>query len=245
MQTTNIRNLYHLSSHKIVLFVFLILCATPHFSFGQDAIRKHDAKKNGNGYSYGIHLALTNQNFRIERSTALLNSENILAVDGKTEPGVSIGIIGALHPSERSEIRATALVNFNNQNLVYTVVDEEKQVLFQGSSTAFELPVHYKYKSKGYGNFRMFALGGGRFRTNFSAYENKDVNASTLQLSRNDVLFDLGAGAEIHFPFFTLSPTLTVSQGFRNQRQPNEELEFATVLSGLYSRVYTLSFNIE
>ncbi len=91
----------------------------------------------------------------------------------------------------------------------------------------------------------MFLLGGGKYRTNFNADKSFDEHSETVQLNKDDFMFELGAGAEIHFAYFTFAPTFTVSQGFMNQRVQNENSEYAKVLSGAYSRVYSIGFNIE
>ncbi len=246
MQTTNIWNMYHLSSKKVIhFFLAFILIGIGTTSSAQDYIRQHDEKRAENGFSYGIHLGVIDHNFRIERSATFLNQTHIRAIEGHSEPGVAIGIIGALHPSERLEIRATPSIAFNDEDLLYTIEDLEYKAIYQGSSTAFEIPMHLKYKSKPYGNFRMFLIGGGRFRTNFSADKKPDETSTTVQLAKTDLMFDIGAGAEIHFSYFTLAPTFTISQGFKNQRVRNDNSPYTEVLSGIYSRVYSIGFNIE
>ncbi len=105
MQTTNLWNLYHLSSKKVILSLLFLVVGTT-LASAQEHIRRHDNKKAQNGYSYGIHIGMTQHNFRLERSSHFLDQEDIQAIEGNNEPGVSIGIIGVLHPSERVELRA-------------------------------------------------------------------------------------------------------------------------------------------
>lgn len=242
MSTTNIWNLYNISSKKIVSLVVIILFAQ--LSFGQSNIQKHDQKRENNGYSYGIHLGFTQHNFRVEHSDSFLNQDAILGVEGNDQTGISIGIIGALHPSEKVEIRAIPALNFGEQSLAFTIDGLEQQALFSGSATVFELPVQFKYKSEPYKDFRMFAIGGGMYRNNVSASKNVDEDLQTILLETSDVGIEIGGGAEFHFPYFVLAPQLTITQGFSNQNRA-QNTAFSNAIGSLNSRIYSLSINIE
>lgn len=242
MQTTNFWNLYHLSSKKIILTTILMVMAGS--LFAQNNIVKHDAKREKNGYSYGIHLGVTQHNFRVEHSDSFLNQNDILGVEGDSQTGIAIGIIGALHPSEDFEVRAIPTINFGNQNLLYTLPDLDKKAQHQGESTIFELPVQLKYKSQPYKDFRMFLIGGGMFRNNFSASKNEEDDLQTVIYNQTDYAVEFGGGMEFHFPYFVLAPELTITQGFGNQLKSQNTI-YSNVIGSLNSRVYSLSINIE
>jgi len=234
--------LYHLSSQKVIaLGVFLFIAAT---SFAQGNIEKHDRKRENNKYSYGIHLGFTQHNFRIEHSDSFLDQDDILGIEGTHEPGVAIGIIGALHPFSDLEIRAIPTLNFGNQNIVYYVSELEQPAEYKGESTVFELPLQLKYKSDPYKDFRMFVLGGGTYRNNFSANKNVEEDLNTVLLDKSDIAIEFGAGAEFHFPFFVLAPEITISQGLNNQIQ-QQNTPFSNSISSLNSRIYSFTINLE
>lgn len=244
MQATKLWNLYNLSSKKVILSVlFLFVCFTLQAQFN---IKKHDNRNRARGYSYGIHLAFNQHNFRVEHSENFLEQGQVMSIEGHKDMGVEVGIIGALHPHENIEIRAIPGINFGNRNVVYyeTFAEEPTQVKLE--NTMFDLPLQLKYKSKPYKDFRMFVVGGGKLRANLNYKEASENPAEDpLRLSKGDFMMELGAGAEFHFPLFTLAPELKISQGFQNQRVQNEAHVFSNTLSALYSRLYTLSINIE
>lgn len=245
MQTTNIRNLYHLPSKKIILltafFMFTCLC------FGQHNIEKHDGRNNERKYSYGIHLAMNQHNFRVEHSNQFLNQQEITGIEGVNNLGMELGLIGILHPIDWLEVRAVPALVFGNRDLnYYDTTADENPVTVTNETTMFDIPLYLKYKSKPYKDFRMFVIGGAKYRANLSYKEASDNPAQeALRLSKSDVLGELGFGAEFHFPLFTLAPEFKVSQGFMNQREPNGAHPYSRNLSALYTRIYSLSINIE
>ena len=245
MQTSNFWNLYHLPSQKIILFFIVIMSSFSGMS--QYNIEQHDGKNKARKYSYGIHLGFNQHNFRVEHSDNFLNQQEITGIEGENNLGLEIGLIGILHPKEWLEVRTVPAIAFGRKDVVfYDTTQEEFPATVNNDATMFDIPLYVKYKSKPYKDFRMFIIGGGKYRTNLSYREESDNPAEEqLRLSKKDAMAELGFGAEFHFPLFTLAPELKVSQGFINQREQNDANAYSRNLSGLYSRLYSLSINIE
>lgn len=243
MQTTNARNLYHIHCKAIIAALFFLV---PFMSHSQFNIKKHDERNQSRKYSYGIHLGMARHNFRVDHSTVFTNgTTNVLAIEGSNDTGIEVGLIGSLHPGEHFEIRTMPGITFGNRSVQY-YFPNDSTLLEDLESTMFDFPLHLKYKSKPYNDLRMYVVGGGRFRTNMSLEAPSDDAASEpLRLTESDLMVEIGAGVELHFPLFTLSPELKISQGILNQRVQNDANPLVSTMNGLYSRVYTLSFNIE
>lgn len=216
-------------------------------SSGQYNIQQHDDKNNARKYSYGIHLGFNQHNFRVEHSQEFLNQQEILGIEGVNNAAIEVGLIGILHPKEWLELRTVPAIVFGNRDLAYyDTTEEESPFVVTNETTSFDIPLYVKYKSKPYQDFRMFVIAGGKYRANLSYKEASNNPAEELlRLSKKDALAELGFGAEFHFPLFTLAPELKVSQGFLNQREQNDANAYSRNLSGLYSRLYSLSINIE
>lgn len=243
MLPTNFWNLYNISSKKIgALTAFLLIFFS---ASAQYNIKEHDQKKAAKKYSFGIHLGATQHTYRVEHSQRFLEQNNILSVEGDKSTGIDVGLIGALHPIEPLELRIIPSINFGDRNVTYGFRDAEAPSVQKLEATNFQFPIQLKYKSKPYKDMRGFVIVGGSFTSDLSSNKDERNDVTSLKLEQNNAFGELGAGFEFHFPLFTLAPELKVSQGFLNQRVQNEELDLSRVLSGLYSRVYTLSINIE
>ena len=246
MQATNFWNLYYLSSKKIMnLLCLLVLAGVANAQYN---IQKHDRRNEQRGYSYGIHLGASQHNFRVEHSDKFLEQTPIQSIEGSNDLGLEVGIIGALHPFDNLEVRALPTIAFGDRSLNYYDLAGESDYPNEVNveSTMFDIPLQVKYKSKPYKDFRMFVVGGGKYRMNLSYKEEGESAAEdALRYSKSDMMGELGLGAEFHFPLFTLAPELKVSQGFLNQRIQNDNHPYSANLSALYSRMYTFSINIE
>ena len=245
MQTSNFRNLYHLSSKKIAVFLVLFFMSIA--AHAQYNVQHHDGKNNTRKYSYGIHLGVSQHNFRVEHSSEFLNQTAIESIEGDNDLGLEIGLIGILHPWEDIEVRAIPTISFGDRSVnYYDLSNEEYPFKVKPENTMFDIPLLVKYKSEPYKDFRMFVIGGGKYRWNLSHKEApENTEEDYLRLKSSDVMAELGFGAEFHFPLFTLAPELKVSQGFGNQIEKDNMNAYSTTIDGLYSRVYTLSINIE
>jgi len=243
MLPTNFWNLYNISSKKIAaLAVFMFAFVSVNAQYN---IKEHDAKRASKGYSFGIHLGATQHAYRVEHSERFLEQSDILTVEGDKSTGIDVGLIGVLHPIEELEIRVIPGINFGDKNITYGFAGVAEPEIQKLESTVFQLPLQLKYKSKPYKDMRGFFIAGGTFASDLASNKDERNDVNSVKLESANVFGELGAGFEFHFPLFTLAPELKVSQGFLNQRVENDALDLSRVLSGLYSRVYTLSINIE
>ncbi|MBX2845017.1 MAG: PorT family protein [Saprospiraceae bacterium] len=235
--------MYYLSSKKIIALV--VLCCTVSAAFGQYNIKEHDAKKQEKKYSFGIHLGAASHTYRVEHSARFLEQNEILTAEGDNSLGIDVGLIGVLHPTKDFELRILPGINFGDRNVTYNLASEEEPLSQNLETTVFQIPLQVKYKSKPYKDMRGFVIVGGNLMYDLTSNKEQRLDPTVVKIEDTNLLGEIGAGFEFHFPLFTLAPEIKVSQGFLNQRVQNDDLNLSAVLSGLYSRVYTFSLNIE
>ncbi len=243
MQKTIIRCLHHIYSLKVILTI--ILASVGQLVFSQLNINTHDDKRESRGYHFGIHLAAGQHTFKIDHNSFFLAQNDILSVEGDKDIGIDIGLIGAIHPFKNTEVRVLPTLNFGTKNITYTFANQDEPNLQDLETVNFEIPLHFKYKSKPYKDMRMFVIGGGKYGIDLSSNKDERNLENVVKLEKGNAFLELGAGAEFHFPLFVLSPEIKVSHGFLNQHVNDPDLNLSAVLAGLYSRVYTFSINIE
>ena len=235
--------MHNISGKKIATLIPLLLIWLPFY--GQYNIKTHDEKHERKKYHFGIHLGFSQHTFKVKHADAFLQQSEILSVESKKSLGFGVGLVGALHLLDNTEFRIVPAINFGTKNLTYGLDSTTDPLVQDQESVTLGFPLHFKYKSKPYKEFRMYAFAGGRMTIDLASNKKERQADDVVKFEKSEGFVELGAGAEIHFPLFTLSPELKISQSLRNQHVPNDALNLSNVINTLNSRCYLLSINIE
>ena len=91
----------------------------------------------------------------------------------------------------------------------------------------------------------MFVLGGIRYDFDLSAKSSRRNADDQILLQTHDVSFETGFGFQFYLPYVILSPEFKVSHGLINRKFPNENLIYSRAIDKLFSRMFTISINLE
>lgn len=243
LQTINTRNLRYLHRIQIVFISLLFAVGL----FGQN-VNKKGANFNrfkAKPVYYGITFGLNNTGYKVFKSGDFLLNDSISIVDGSSSPGFDVHVIANLKIGEYFDFRFLPGVSFTEQKLDFykfnsTIVDSRK---FE--SVNVELPFHVRYKSEPYKDFRVFIVGGVKYKYDVASNARAALDQSIIRIAPNDFQFEIGAGFQLFFPFFIFSPEFKFSQGLQNSLIFDDSVPESSVIQKVLSRTFTISVHLE
>ncbi|MEM9525312.1 MAG: outer membrane beta-barrel protein [Bacteroidota bacterium] len=195
---------------------------------------------------FGLTLGFNSSRYTPFRSEEFLFSDTIVAVKSLNGPGFNLNMIANLKIGKYFDFRFLPGFSFAERRLNYTQ-NSRRTIETQESvqSVFVELPFHFRYKSAPYKDKRLFLVAGVKYSFDVASESRARQAENLVRISPHDFHIEYGAGIQIFFPYFILSPEFKISQGIGNTLLFNPNLPESTVLEKVLSRTFTLSFHIE
>jgi len=237
--------MYHLSSQKVVFFLFMILLGV---SEGQAQI---SARENHNyrsfqrkPYYFGLSLGGNFAKYKIAQSRFFIGNDSISVAEGATKGGFNLNMIANLKMGEYFDFRF--LPGFSFSNRVFQFTNTENQLSERTvESVFFEMPFHVRFKTEPYKDMRFFVVGGLKYSYDVAS-NTKSRRANTLiKIAPNDFQWEVGVGFQKFYPYFIFSPEIKFSRGLSNLLIYNSSLNESRVLENVVSQIFTISFHFE
>jgi len=242
MESSNIRNIYHIQRHKIVIVVIGLCLAFTGKTSGQ-ALNKpfYDYDR---FIHFGFMIGFNYSTIKYDFNPAIWpNHQNprdtILRVSSQGTAGFSLGAVCDLHLGapksflrDHFDLRIIPTLVLTERDFYFTMRDSsvtEKQI----ESAFVDAPVLLKMKSDRFGNIRFYVIGGAEYSYDLSSTAGAAINPADPKISiyPNNVAYQFGAGLDMYFPFFKFSPEIKISQGLNNVLVPQN-----TIYSNIFSR---------
>lgn len=223
--------------------VFLSTCAHAQFVGGRN---KNFFDFQSKDYYFGITLGFNSSRYTPFRSKDFIYTDSIVAVESLNGPGFNLNLIGNLKLGKYFDFRFTPGFSFAERNLNYTQssvrrVETQEKV----QSVFIEMPFYFRYKSAPYRDKRLFLIAGMKYSFDVASEARSRQAEELVRISPHDYSIEYGAGIQIFFPYFILSPEFKISHGIGNGLLFNPTLPESRVLEKVTSRTFTLSFHIE
>lgn len=198
---------------------------------------------------FGFSIGFNALNFNVATSNKVINDSVYSASVSSLQPGFSVGIISDMRLNRYMNLRFTPTLHFGSRVLTYSANGVYKQST-EVASIPINLPLYLKYSAERKDNYRPYLIAGGGMSYDLST----DVTKPVLLRPMN-YFVEFGAGCDLYFSFFKLSPELKFALGFNNLLTPladrdagqlsDKDKLFTQALSKLTSRMVTLTFNFE
>ena len=195
------------------------------------------------GFRLGLHLP----DVRLSNSGAMNSVGGRLWAESPVwHPGFSVGMVGGLTLVPQLELRLLPTLHLGDVPVAYT--DGERQVeRFSLRTSSLQLPIELKWGAVRWGNYRPFMSAGS-----YVGLQLGTRSSELLHLRPLDYGVSIGAGCDLYFSFFKLSPQLTFQYGLANileTRRPDlhddPRLRFTEAVHGGATRLLLLTFSIE
>ena len=247
MQTPDLWRRFYLYRHRLILgvclTVFLCTCVRAQFVGGNN---RNFFDFQAKPYYFGITLGFNSSRYTPFRSSEFLRTDSIVGVESLNGPGFNLNLIGNLKIGKYFDFRFTPGFSFAERRLNYTTGTEANaQSQEKVESVFIELPFYFRYKSAPYRDKRLFLIAGMKYSFDVASESRTRQAEELVRISPHDYSIEYGAGIQIFFPYFILSPEFKISHGIGNTLLFNPTLPESRVLEKVTSRTFTLSFHIE
>ncbi len=232
---------------KIFLFLMLVCAST--VSVAQQKSVKNLEKYDKARMKFGFLLGINKTDFKVVRGDNLFQSDSILLLEPKGQPGFNLGIVSDFKITDNVHIRFVPELAFSQRDIRYKVFYANNNLPYvtkKVESTFINLPFDIKFRSARVGNYRMYVLGGARYAIDLVSQANvvteKDV--AIVKLKREDYGYEIGFGLDCYLELFKFSPEIKMFQGIPNILV-DDPAAYTTSIKSLRSRIFTLSFTFE
>ncbi len=228
-----------------VIYIFLISLSCCSNLFAQEEgynMLEEDSRR----FYFGITAGFNNSQYRIFHSDFFTKQDSILEVTPKWNAGFQVGINSNFRLNNHLALRLTPQFILTQKNIFYNlnykVPDKDTTVVIE--SIMMHLPLCLKLSSDRIGNYRFYALAGGRLDYDFNSNTRSRRNDEVLKVKSTDFGYDLGFGFDIYYPNFIFSPEIKISNGLSNIQKKDEKILTSKVIDQINARMIFLSFTI-
>lgn len=196
---------------------------------------------------FGFTVNGTYNSFQVNPSREFLAMDTLKNVRLQPFLGFSLGAIVDFKVNKHLNIRFLGPnIAFAQRNLFYDFSDNTKNRRAEIESTYLNFPINIKLRSERHRNVRFYVIGGALYSHDLSSNISapRSLNDPVVAVKPNTFSYEVGAGIDLYFPYFKLSPEIKFTQSFGNVLVP-DEFVYTRSLSSLYSRILTLSFHFE
>ncbi len=238
-------------------FVFFLLLTTS--LFAQKGGTGNGGAQNRHEYyndqiHFGFYLGINRTNFVITNvnNWQAIAGDSLKTILSSPATGFNLGIVSELRLHQYVTLRFLPDIAFGQRNLEYHFAGRDTfDVVKVVESTFLDFPLNLKVRSKRFGNFAAYMVGGGKYTLDLASQ--KDVNNTGLPLSqqaiklkKNDFAVEAGAGVDFFLPYFKFGIELKASLGLNNMLiQDGSNSILSSTIDRLNSKVFLISFTFE
>lgn len=227
---------------KFIKFCISIFVCFPLNVLSQQNLPTYDNK----WVHFGISLGLNFTDFRIVHKSDFLSNDTLFIIESVPKKGINMGIISDLRLSEYFNLRFIPTLSFAHRQIDYTFIGNNLKTK-KVESTFVDFPVHIKYKSTRYKNFRIYVIAGGKYSIDMISQANVQLEAGDEikpRLYRSNLAYEFGTGIDIYYPIFKFSIELKKTNGINNVLLPESHI-WSSEIEKLFSQVLLLSMHFE
>ena len=126
-------------------------------------------------------------------------------------PGFSVGILGELKANDWLSVRLIPTMHFGDKKVVFKEQRSGKVVEQYVKSTFLSFPLDLKISADRFNNYRPYVVTGFAPVFDLTVKKGKE-----LLVKKTDVMFEVGMGLDLYYPFFKMIPELKFCFGLNN-----------------------------
>lgn len=228
--------------------LILILTLLSFTSFAQKYKKpKNLARYDHQKIHFGFTLGINNLNFNHQKNSSTINNDFIKSINTLSQKGFNLGIVTNLRISKYTDLRFVPALVFGERKISYgfqdsTLINNELKRI---ESTLLDFPIHLKYKSERYNNFRTYIITGFKYSVDIASQARiDDEGKEIVKLKRNDFMGEIGFGVDFYLEYFKFSPQIKISYGLMNLLSQDNTV-FTNSINSLTTKGWMLSFTFE
>lgn len=199
----------------------------------------HDEKL----YYFGIVVGMNNSQYKVFHNELFLQEDSVKTINPIWALGLSAGLAANLRLNKHFTLRLIPNFAIIEKKIDYTLKNNtEKNISME--SLLLHVPLNVKFCSDRIGNFRFYAMAGGKFDYDFNSNVRSRRNDEVLKIKPVDYGYELGIGFEFYNATFVFTPEIKISNGFGNVQKIDNSILTSKYLGVINSRMVMLSFQI-
>lgn len=243
MQTIIARYMFYLHRYQVLIAILIALLSFE--TSAQKGSFNYDNKFSKKNYYFGITLGSNVSRYRCDNHESLINNDSVNAIRPVFGPGFNLGIVANIKLGEYFDCRfLLPTLSFADRRIEYDMTTNQidnKKI----ESVFLEFPVHFRYKSKPYKDFRLFVVAGAKYSLDLASNSRSRKADDLIKVAMHDVVAEFGFGFQVFFPYFILSPEVKFSYGVLDIHSRDEGLIYSSVVDKLFSRGFSISLHFE
>ena len=182
-------------------------------------------------WHYGFLVGFNIQDMRLANNgTAYVNQNHDVeywyADVPEYTPGFSVGVLGELKANDWLSVRIIPTMHFGDKKVVFKEQRSGKVVEQYVKSTYMSVPFDLKISAVRFNNYRPYVVTGLAPTLDLTVKKGKE-----LLVRKTDVMFEVGMGLDLYYPFFKMIPELKFCFGLNNILDKNRtDLKDASLL---------------
>jgi len=197
---------------------------------------------------FGFTLGINELNFNMKKNPNTIENDTLKTIYTRSQKGFNLGIVSNLRIGKYTDLRFIPALIFGERHLEYNFIDsleyneeESKKI----ESTMLDFPIHIKYKSARYNNFRAYLIGGIKYSLDIASQDKiDDEGKEIVKLKKNDLMGELGFGLDFYLEYFKFSPQIKISYGILNLLKKDQSV-YTQSIKSLNTNGWMLSFTFE
>ena len=162
-------------------------------------------------------------------------------------PGFSVGVLGEMKANDWLSVRFIPTMHFGDKKVVFKEQRTGKVVEQYVKSTYMSIPIDLKISAARFNNYRPYVVTGLAPTFDLTVKKGKE-----LLVKRSDVMFEVGMGLDLYYPYFKMIPELKFCFGLKNILDNNRTdlkdaslLKYSNALDGAQNGMIVLTLYFE
>ena len=162
-------------------------------------------------------------------------------------PGFSVGVLGEMKANDWLSVRFIPTMHFGDKKVVFKEQRTGKVVEQYVKSTYMSVPIDLKISAARFNNYRPYVVTGIAPTFDLTVKKGKE-----LLVKRSDVMFEVGMGLDLYYPYFKMIPELKFCFGLKNILDKNRTdlkdaslLKYSNALDGAQNSMIVLTLYFE
>ena len=162
-------------------------------------------------------------------------------------PGFSVGVLGEMKANDWLSVRFIPTMHFGDKKVVFKEQRTGKVVEQYVKSTYMSIPIDLKISAARFNNYRPYVVTGLAPTFDLTVKKGKE-----LLVKRSDVMFEVGMGLDLYYPYFKMIPELKFCFGLKDILDNNRTdlkdaslLKYSNALDGAQNGMIVLTLYFE
>ena len=126
-------------------------------------------------------------------------------------PGFSVGVLGELKANDWLSVRIIPTMHFGDKHVIFKEQRSGKVTEQYVKSTYLSVPFDLKISAARFNNYRPYVVTGLAPNVDLTVKKGKE-----LLVKRTDMMFEVGMGLDLYYPYFKMIPELKFCFGLKN-----------------------------